>query len=321
MYPLLADQIVPMPDVLNPEAMTMDDKQLYVTEKANVYIFSLKDFKLIKKFGKQGAGPKEFFVNAQTQLHCDASSKDLLISSQLKVSFFSKNGEYIKEKRTSGFYTSFFRPIRDKFAGTRIIRDNNLTYFTVTYYDKNFMLGKELFRQLHFIQQGQKMNPIGRIPIYFIQNDRVFIADSSGTLHVFDYSGAKLKTISPQYKPLKLTPEHKSQILHFYKNDPNVKQFWSFFKDKLAFPEYFPNIRFATASDGIIYIQTWHVKNNKSEFLLFGVDGEFIKKTDVQLPDVSIMTQNLYAPHKGRIYQFNENMSEEQWELHIIDII
>ena len=318
--PLMADRIVPMPDVLNPETISMDNKQLYITENANVYIYSLKDFKLIRKFGKAGSGPKEFLVNAQSRLFLDSQGKNLLISSQLKVSTFSKKGDYIKENRTAGLFTGFFRPIGDQFAGTRLIIENNVMNVAVHLYSKDFKVGKQLFKQPHIFQQGRKMNPVGRFLLFTTYQDRIYVEDSEGKIHIFDGKGSKQMTLSPTYTALKLSSEHKKEILNFYKNDPQIKQFWNFFKDNLEFPSHFPNIRFANVMDDRIFIQTWRVKDKKSEFLIYGIDGNFKKKVYILLPDVAIMSRNAYAVHKNQIYQFKENIEEEQWELHILDI-
>ncbi|MGD2088646.1 MAG: hypothetical protein PVH61_20885 [Candidatus Aminicenantes bacterium] len=47
-------EVVPLPDLINPDGIQADRHQLYITERHSIYIYSLKDFKLTKKFGKSG---------------------------------------------------------------------------------------------------------------------------------------------------------------------------------------------------------------------------------------------------------------------------
>ena len=59
-------KVIPMPDLMKPQLILLDKTQMYITEDTSIFIYSLKDFKLIKKFGKRGEGPQEFIVNPQT---------------------------------------------------------------------------------------------------------------------------------------------------------------------------------------------------------------------------------------------------------------
>ena len=92
-----AEIIATLDEVMKPTAIEIDDQNLYVVEGTSVYIYSLKDFKLVKKFGKKGEGPKEFKMMITRII---TQKDDLLINSFGKISFYSKNGKFIKEKQT-----------------------------------------------------------------------------------------------------------------------------------------------------------------------------------------------------------------------------
>ena len=49
-------KVIPMPDLMKPGNIYFDESRMYITENANVYIYSTKDYKLIKKFGQKGEG-------------------------------------------------------------------------------------------------------------------------------------------------------------------------------------------------------------------------------------------------------------------------
>ena len=45
--------VIPLPDLVNPASVTLDENQLYITEGTSIYIYSLPDFKLIKKWKRK----------------------------------------------------------------------------------------------------------------------------------------------------------------------------------------------------------------------------------------------------------------------------
>ncbi|MCP4213483.1 MAG: hypothetical protein GY765_02450, partial [bacterium] len=48
---------VPMPTLLNPTCILVDQSQLYVVEKSTISIFKKSDLTFVKKFGREGEGP------------------------------------------------------------------------------------------------------------------------------------------------------------------------------------------------------------------------------------------------------------------------
>ncbi|MCP4213127.1 MAG: hypothetical protein GY765_00655 [bacterium] len=59
-----ATKTVPMPELMNPGNIFVDNTQLYIVERATVIIYKKKDLTLVKKFGKEGEGPAEFKTNS-----------------------------------------------------------------------------------------------------------------------------------------------------------------------------------------------------------------------------------------------------------------
>lgn len=49
-----AQKIVPLPGLGKPDSITIDDQRLYITDQGTIALYSLEDFKLKKKFGRQG---------------------------------------------------------------------------------------------------------------------------------------------------------------------------------------------------------------------------------------------------------------------------
>jgi hypothetical protein len=97
---ICAGSVIPLHDLVKPWTINVDKARIYITEGSVVYIYGSGDFKLIKKFGRQGEGPGEFKTNARNMgleidlfLHPD----HLVINSFHRVSLFTRQGEYIKQ--------------------------------------------------------------------------------------------------------------------------------------------------------------------------------------------------------------------------------
>ena len=92
---VFAETIVPFPGLVKPDQIQVNDRYIYVGEGFKIKIFSLSDFKLKKTFGRRGEGPKEFkgFILVYVQ------PDYIFITSTHKVSYFTLDGEFIKEKK------------------------------------------------------------------------------------------------------------------------------------------------------------------------------------------------------------------------------
>lgn len=57
-------KVAVLPEVKRPAFdIIVDNNELFLVECATIYIYSLTDFKLKKKFGRRGEGPGEFKVH------------------------------------------------------------------------------------------------------------------------------------------------------------------------------------------------------------------------------------------------------------------
>lgn len=307
-------------DLMNPLSVEIDNSQIYFTEGENIYIYSLNDLTLLKKFGKAGSGPQEFLVQPQVPLLLSVSRDYLIVNSQGKVSFWKKDGTYIRENKVQvGVFSGFFRPLSDGYVGLRIIIEDGIMYFGADYYDKDFKKIRLLFKQKHFFQQGKKMNPVGRIPFFSTWKGKAYIEDEHGVIHIFDKTGKEYPPVSHNFKPLKINSDHKKRILDFFKNDPGIKQLWNFFKDNLEFPKNFANIQNSIVVDDKIYMQTYRRDNGNVEFIIYNIDGKYIGTRMVPLKEMNIIRLYPYMISKGKFYQIFEN-EDEDWELSIIPI-
>jgi len=105
---VFAGNAVILKDHISPGEILLDDNHLYIVESPAISIYSLKDFKLLKTFGKKGEGPQEF----KGGITVDVQGDHILVNSLKRVSFFSKDGKYINEFNVVG--GEQFRPLGKK---------------------------------------------------------------------------------------------------------------------------------------------------------------------------------------------------------------
>ena len=92
-----AQKIVPFPGLGKPDSITIDDQRLYITDQGTIAVYSLEDFKLKKKFGRQGEGPGEFRILPFDRicLRISLSHDTILVNSVSRLSFFTEEGKMV----------------------------------------------------------------------------------------------------------------------------------------------------------------------------------------------------------------------------------
>lgn len=144
---VLASQVIPLPGLLKPQRIYMDQEQCFITEGATIYIYSLKDFKLQKKFGKRGEGPGEFKESGEG-IRLEFNPENIIVLSTGRVSYFTRDGQFIKD-RISNPRRSEFQELGSGFVGRELSVEKKGIFFTVNLFDKNLKKGKEIYRFKH----------------------------------------------------------------------------------------------------------------------------------------------------------------------------
>lgn len=319
---ILAEKVATLSGLTRPFYIMADDNQLYITDGPTINIYSLKDYKLVKRFGKAGEGPQEFKLDprrAAGSVNIFIHPDYILANSQAKVSYFTKKGEFIKELRTEGSQGLRFQPLGNQFAGEGFDADKNFTYNIRNTYDSKFQRGKELYRRKTFMQEGVGLNPFYMVsPIMHVYQNKVFINDSEELkIYVFDQKGDKINTITHKYDYLVITDESRDKMLNWYKTSRSFKQFYHMWKDRLKFPKYFPAIRWYHIVDNKAYVLTYKKEAEKSEFYILDIKGKFLKNVMVPLAEKDDRLWYPYVIKNGKLYQLIENSDEEEWELHV----
>ncbi|UCH97833.1 MAG: hypothetical protein JSV88_13540 [Candidatus Aminicenantes bacterium] len=318
-----AAKVVPIKGPFRPYQIRVDESRAYIVEGAAIYIYSLKDFSLQKKFGKKGEGPQEFIIPPPGGVEIVIGPDCLLVNSLGKLSYFTKQGEFKKEIKITTIQGGGVLPIGDgdRFVAISTRQQNNTIYDAVDMFDADLKRVKEVFRVKSSLQPGKvDIITTARRPLLCTFADKIFFGGPQGEIHVFDGSGKKRFTISHKYEKIKLSEEHKKRYILFFKTDPRFKQGWEQFKDQLHFPAFLPVIRNLIVSDEKIYILTYKNKDKKREFHILDLEGKPIKKAMLPLPEMNPLELYPYTIKNNKLYQLIENENLEEWELHITEI-
>ncbi|MGD2088400.1 MAG: hypothetical protein PVH61_19645 [Candidatus Aminicenantes bacterium] len=332
---VLSTTVVPLTDFFNPDSITVDDRHVYITEFPTIYIFSLQDFKLKKKLGRQGEGPREFNRFALLSIHDD----NLVVSDRNKVLYYTKDGDYLKEIKARSIMHWGVRPIGNLFVGKSKIHENKIDFDTANIYDANLEKIKKIFMTKFFFQiegGGKKCDAIEIRGLQFqVFNDKVFFKRGKHfIIDVFDRSGNFLYTIHHEFEKIKISEADKKRYHDYFKRvHPWKRMYESLIKKEIYFPEFFPAIQLFIVADDKIYVLTYKKENEKSEFVVLDLKGGLLKK--VFLPfnqsdewfhysltkaTSQASTHVTFTIKNGKLYQLIENEDKETWELHITNI-
>jgi hypothetical protein len=340
---VLAANLGTLEEVLVPEMIQVSGDELYVLEGATIYVYSLKDLKLLRKFGQKGEGPGELKTMAAFPNNFTVYHDYVFVQGFDKVIFFSKQGNVIKEQRFS--HKLKVLPVKEKFVVNTFPfkGQDGKTYGAIKLFDSKMNEIKELYRQEFPVQIHKAANEIPMIAdalTFRVYDDKIFIEESPKgfLIEVFDYEGKKLYQIEKKYQKSPVTEEYKTLAFNHLKEDflhKKVNLFvpfhineggWNEFKKWaiLIYPDFLPPIRDLFIDNNKIYIQTFKRQANKQEFILMDIKGKTLKtlhlpvvKNSTFAAEMSGLGLKFCAIDKDRFVYLVENEEEEEWEVHM----
>jgi hypothetical protein len=314
-----AEKVAELPELMRPNQVSIGYDRIFVSEATTIYVYSLKDFKLAKKFGKRGEGPQEFMITPMgPPMVVYPLNNKLYISSNAKLSEFTIDGQFITEAKLPPFQV--FKPFYKGaylFTGTSV-DDKQQPHLSVN-------LGNEKFEKVKTLYiSDMKMGPAFQMnfplnPIEFeTQGNRAFIpvGNEKFVIDVFDETGKKLYSIKKKHTPTKVPEEYKKTTLNWFKTSPSTKNFWEFFKNRISFRSHYPAIQTIIVQDGRIYVITYKKQKENTQCIILDLKGNELKQTYVFVPPIIGMDfYAKYSIYKGTYYLIKENEDEETWEL------
>jgi hypothetical protein len=312
----LAQKVLTLEEVAHPFQFYVDTDRIYVTEGVKIYIYSLKDYRLIKTFGKEGEGPGEILLRRRggnDQVLLTVLKDFLVVNTVSKLIYFSKEGEFIKEKKTTKA-GRWLAPFENMFLGKKFIRKKDGLYHAVVLYDADLEPVKEIYKHKH----GWQGPNVAFNPLTVDQADfetgggKIFVVDGAyTTIRAYGKSGKELYAISNTGELAPFTDEHKNDMIAGYQRNSFWKRMYETRKHLFKFPKTFPPIRgvFLDAAAKKLYLKTHKVEKEKRKWFVYDFNGIFLKK--LALPF------GRYRFADNTAYRLLENEDEETWEVHI----
>lgn len=312
-----------LPELMKPTSISVGDNRLYVSQEATVFIYDLQTLKFIKKFGKAGQGPGEFAVFPGLPLTVIVRDKDIQVNSANRITFFTKDGEYIKMiKSKSGTFTLAHQPVgKDNYVAISIFQENEIGYFSVNLYDAEMNKLKSLAK---IKRSGQQTGPI-KIFSDAVQvatfEDKIYLSTGQDFIvYTINIKGDILDTYKMKdYKKVKFEEKHKDMIFEAMEKNPIQRAGIPIIKQRGVFPEYFPAILSMFVVDGTINIVSWEREGEKFKFYLFDTNWKLKDELFIGFKMESVLAPYPAAFKDGKLFQVIEN-DDEEWELHVTPI-
>ncbi|MCP5106448.1 MAG: hypothetical protein GY950_23895 [bacterium] len=316
---IYGEKVASFPGLIGPYNFIIDGDRVYISDGPEIFIYSLTDFRMVKKFGKRGEGPGEFkFGPGTDQVGLHVRPGYIQVNSVGRISYFFKDGRHKKDINSREGL--FYKPLGEYQVGVRSFYDKkNTSYRMITIYGPGFNKVKDVLVEKNKVQP--RLKEIDALfwdyETFRTYNEKLFINGKENTIHVFDKSGVKLYDIDIKGERLRVTDEVREACLRYFREYPAWRRRWHFLKNWYKFPEYLPLVHYFCVAGNKIYVLTYKKKAGKTELLELDIKGKLLKR--VFLP-VEMEYEVLFifplAFSGGNLYQLIENEAEEVWELH-----
>lgn len=211
--PLNAQRATLIGELAQPGMIAVDDSQLYVADRYSIFIYSLKDYKLVKQFGRRGEGPGEFRTKPLFQV----LDNELLISSSVKISYFSKSGQLIREKRLPGILKPL-EQVGKSFVAKKWdfkIKDEDIIVL-VRLYDEQFRDIKGLLKSapVKMFDSNKSVKLVAPKVKFICTNDRIYLTteEECFCIKIYNERGEYISNIKRDYRRVKVTGQHKQKL-------------------------------------------------------------------------------------------------------------
>ena len=321
---LSPEMVAVLPEVNNATMMDISGGEMFVLDGVEVKVYSLKDYCLKRKFGKRGEGPGELVTTPDTSFTMIVNQDKVILNSVYKAIVYDKSGTMIKEVK---FYKYIIEavPMGENFIVTKFMWYKYHSAAITSMYSPEFKDIKRIYRT-YLLQNYEKkkyaMPPLGT----FVRctSDRIFLFDQQkDTIQVFDTEGNSINEIKFPYERMKSDYAFKKKVNDAVKLHPVLRHADPEFLEMIYTPEVQPLFRDCRVIGDRLYVQTYRLKGEKSEFLIIDFAGKVEKRLFLPVNDrlqIRYNPASIYDFYDGLYYYLKEDIDEEEWELHVQEL-
>ncbi|MCK4762749.1 MAG: hypothetical protein KAW12_11185 [Candidatus Aminicenantes bacterium] len=325
---LSPEKIAVFPNIYQPSMMNISGDEIYILDGFSVKIYSMKDYRFLREFGKKGEGPGELLTTSDTGLTMIVIENNILLNSVYKIVIYNRIGKILKEKKFRDYLVEAV-PINGNYVLTFYKWIDEAAHAITKLSDKNFKEINELYKTK--LPQNHKIKKISIPPLCtYVRTtkDRIFLFDQQkDAIKIFNGKGNPKTDITFKYDKIMTTQIFKDKIMNYLLSTPALKRLPENIRKRYLERVYTPNILPVFKNSWIInnqiYIHTYREKQNKGEFLILDFSGKVEKV--LYLPgsaklNIRINPASIFTFHKGKYYYLLENLDQEEWELHVIQL-
>lgn len=329
---LNASKVASFPQLTNPKHLIVDNGQIIISDYPYVYIYSLDDFNLKKKFGGQGEGPGDFYIPQQNMnlkergMVISASPEYIVASSVGRVSFFNRNGDFQKLSRSKyNKMNAKFIFFRGKLIGFMPGAGGKLTIslFDPEMKNQKIILECKYWFNWTTFEPSNMFDRASDSLLYATDDNKIFLSlgDSPRlSIDAFDPDGNKQFAITHKIETTRISKEFIAQCIDHFRAKFRAKSNHPLIKEIIdTMPEVFPAVRDMYADNGRLYVITFKESAGQTQVLVFSTKGNFLKKANLPVKERNVEKLFSFSIYGNKFYQLVENEAEE-WELFVTPI-
>ena len=312
---LPAQKTATLPELMHPHSITVDRIHLYVAERARVIIYSLENLRHLVSIGREGQGPREFQTLPHVPISVDVSGTYLLVASMGKISYYDKNGGFIKEVKARSLALNL-RRCGDNFLGWSQSREDGVIYNTINIFDRELNKAREVYRVKDSYQgPGRGYRVLHQTFSYWATDNRILLpGEDDASINIFDQQMKKRHTIRIKKRGRRVSADFKRRLTHYLRTSQESKNVFDRLQP-LRFPDRFPAIADFFIDPPTVYVLTWERDGKGSECFSFDMTGRYLKHQILPIRYETDLQPYPAVISAGTLYQLVENPANESWEL------
>jgi hypothetical protein len=250
----------------------------------------------------------------------------LVIESQGRLSYFTRDGRFLRETKVSMPGYNLLQLLGDKMVGfiDELDKESKTYYKILNIFSSDMKKEREICRREHNYQRSGFTVLRGTF-LFKVHREKIFVTYWGGDfiMDCFDREGKRLFRIEDQaFEKRKTSDEDIREIHNYFKTYHEA--FYARSKDMIRIKDYWPAIgTFFLDGDRIYFLTYIGRKTERGEEWLvyvYGTKGNFINKLYLPLKEQDIWAVYPATFYQGKLYQLQENDETEWWELHVTEI-
>lgn len=315
-YPLYPQKTVTLKEIFKPSVISVSSSRIYIVQKNSIYIYSREDYKFIKIFGRKGEGPGEY----RGIMKLITTPEHVIVSGYRKMHFFSADGKYLRQIKSMVWSFGGIIPFGRKFVCVARIEEDKKSYNIFKLINPDLKSSQELYRYQGLFDTPGGFNPIEAYGEFYTSKKMILIKAVDDKIYCFNENGKKIRTITLDTRPVKVTNTFAENYKSYLKNHKKLNVIYKMYKNMFEFPDHFPLIRYMRVADEKIYVITRHQKNQEHECIVLNLEGIVLRKVFLPFHFKSIGSEWPFDIKNDTLYQAVEDEGDEAIKLHITEI-